>query len=362
VQGALTTTASARAFNATTQTLTARSIGIVGDTYYNAISTNRSDFLITNADYDAITATPLRIGDGLSATGGGNPINSGQTISSITRNYITIGATSYTRIVMTSNGSNSSTGGSNVTVTDTNIIATTFNRAFSTVRTDFLVTDTDATTAGFAVGDTVSAAGFVTGGQTIQTISTTYARIANVNYTRIILSANANGTGAAATNITTTFQAAGTAASYTGNFLFFTNSTWNSSGATVSTRVATSTTSFPAGTSVAAVSTRTLGGTTIRRVTFTQTVVTSVSAAGTVTFQFGDPQFALPGEQVFSFVASPGAAGSIDLSQLKELTTTAIGGRGTFPNGPDVLAINVIKVTGTAVPGSIVLRWGEAQA
>ena len=362
VQGALTTTASARAFNATTQTLTARSIGIVGDTYYNAISTNRSDFLITDADYDAITATPLRIGDGLSATGGGNPINSGQTISSITRNYITIGVTSYTRIVMTANGSNSSTGGSNVTVTDTNIIATTFNRAFSTVRTDFLVTDTDATTAGFAVGDNVSAAGFVTGGQTIQTISTTYARIANVNYTRIILSANANGTGAAATNITTTFQAAGTAASYTGNFLFFTNSTWNSSGATVSTRVATSTTNFPAGTSVAAVSTRTLGGTTIRRVTFTQTVVTSISAAGTVTFQFGDPQFALPGEQVFSFVASPGAAGSIDLSQLKELTTTAIGGRGTFPNGPDVLAINVIKVTGTAVPGSIVLRWGEAQA
>jgi hypothetical protein len=47
---------------------------------------------------------------------------------------------------------------------------------------------------------------------------------------------------------------------------------------------------------------------------------------------------------------------------LKELTTTAIGGRGAFPNGPDVLAINVYKVTGTATPGSIILRWGEAQA
>jgi hypothetical protein len=47
---------------------------------------------------------------------------------------------------------------------------------------------------------------------------------------------------------------------------------------------------------------------------------------------------------------------------LKELTTTAIGGRGTFPNGPDVLAINVYKVSGTAVPASIILRWGEAQA
>jgi hypothetical protein len=362
VQGALTTTASARAFGSTTQAITARSVGSVGDTYYNAISTNRSDFLITNADYDAIVATPLGIGDTLSATGGGNPINSGQRISSITRNFITIGVTGYTRIGMTASGTNSSSGGSNVTVTVTNNIATTFNRAFSTVRSEFLVTDSDATTAGFAVGDTVSASGFVTAGQTIQTISTTFARIGGVNYTRITLSANANGTSAAATNISTTFQAAGTTASYTGNFLFFTNSTWNSSGATVSTRVATSTTAFPAGTSVASVSTRTLGTTTVRRVTFTQTVITPLASAATVTFQFGDPQFALPGEQVFSFVASPGAAGELDLSQLKELTTTAIGGRGTFPNGPDVLAINVIKVTGTAVPGSIVLRWGEAQA
>ena len=87
-----------------------------------------------------------------------------------------------------------------------------------------------------------------------------------------------------------------------------------------------------------------------------------MSAAGTVTFQFGDPQFALPGEQVFSFVANPGNTTSLELQELKELTTTAIGGRGAFPNGPDVLAINVFKVTGTATPSSIILRWGEAQA
>jgi hypothetical protein len=47
---------------------------------------------------------------------------------------------------------------------------------------------------------------------------------------------------------------------------------------------------------------------------------------------------------------------------LKELTTTALGCRGTFPNGPDVLAINVYKVSGTAVPANIILRWSEAQA
>jgi hypothetical protein len=50
------------------------------------------------------------------------------------------------------------------------------------------------------------------------------------------------------------------------------------------------------------------------------------------------------------------------LDDLKELTTTAIGGRGAFPNGPDVLALNVYKISGTPVNGSVILRWGEAQA
>jgi hypothetical protein len=97
-------------------------------------------------------------------------------------------------------------------------------------------------------------------------------------------------------------------------------------------------------------------------VTFTQNANTSVAAAANITFQFGDFPAALPGEQVFSFIATPGSTNDLDLGELKELTTTAIGGRGTFPNGPDVLAINVYKVSGTAVPASVILRWGEAQA
>ena len=52
---------------------------------------------------------------------------------------------------------------------------------------------------------------------------------------------------------------------------------------------------------------------------------------------------------------------TLDLTSLKELSTTPIGGRGTFPNGPDVLAINVRAVTGTPIV-HIVLRWAEAQA
>ena len=65
---------------------------------------------------------------------------------------------------------------------------------------------------------------------------------------------------------------------------------------------------------------------------------------------------------MFSFIAVPGERSTLDLSELKELTNTPLGGRGTFPNGPDVLAINVYKVTGSDINSNIIIKWGEAQA
>jgi hypothetical protein len=65
---------------------------------------------------------------------------------------------------------------------------------------------------------------------------------------------------------------------------------------------------------------------------------------------------------VFSFIANPGERSTLDLNELKELTNTPLGGRGTYPNGPDVLAINVYKVSGSSANANIILRWGEAQA
>ena len=85
-------------------------------------------------------------------------------------------------------------------------------------------------------------------------------------------------------------------------------------------------------------------------------------SAGTSTFTFSVPPYAQPGERIFSFVATPGSRDSIDLSELKELTNTPIGGRGTFPNGPDVLAINAYITSGSTFKATINLRWGEAQA
>jgi len=90
---------------------------------------------------------------------------------------------------------------------------------------------------------------------------------------------------------------------------------------------------------------------------------TRAGNAGTTTYTF-EPLTgaAIPGEQVFAFTASPGNRDSIDLSDLKELTNTPIGGRGTFPNGPDVLAINAYLTSGSPINATINVRWSEAQA
>lgn len=86
--------------------------------------------------------------------------------------------------------------------------------------------------------------------------------------------------------------------------------------------------------------------------------------ATSVTWTAGT-SFALPGEQVFAFTApstTDGATdGLIDLSTLKELTGAPLGGDFKYPDGPDILAINVRTTTGTA-RASVLLRWSEAQA
>ena len=52
-----------------------------------------------------------------------------------------------------------------------------------------------------------------------------------------------------------------------------------------------------------------------------------------------------------------------ELLTIKEITNTPLGGRGTFPNGPDALAINVYRTAGSGdVAGTVTLCWSEAQA
>lgn len=100
-----------------------------------------------------------------------------------------------------------------------------------------------------------------------------------------------------------------------------------------------------------------------RYIQFSQPVIPGGAGSSSYTFTPIDSA-ATPGETVFSFVGNGGGGNnaSLDLSQLKELNNTPIGGRGTFPNGPDVLAINIYTTSGSPLTGSLVLRWGEAQA
>ena len=144
------------------------------------------------------------------------------------------------------------------------------------------------------------------------------------------------------------------------NYLFFTETTWNATGAIAGDIVEDS--KFSAGTAVAGVQELSFGSTTYYRVTFTQSSNATITASDTVGFLFGQPPYAQPGETVFSFIATPGQSSSLSLASLKELTNTTLGGRGTYPNGPDVLAINVYKTGGTDTKANIILRWGEAQA
>lgn len=108
------------------------------------------------------------------------------------------------------------------------------------------------------------------------------------------------------------------------------------------------------------------GGTLVTGYAGNNSFTMSKPAAGPIptpgAVKFASGNYALPGETIFSFISSPATKDALDLSALKELTNTPLGGRGTFPNGPDVLMINAYITSGTGITANLVLRWGEAQA
>ena len=144
--------------------------------------------------------------------------------------------------------------------------------------------------------------------------------------------------------------------------IWFNSASLAAAGVTSGTSVSDS--RFPAGTQVNTINLDSYFGNSYSIVSFNNTSNATVINPGTTTIEFSfiEPPYAQPGETVFSYIANPGERSTLDLNQLKELTNTPLGGRGTFPNGPDVLAINVYKVSGSDLTGNIILRWGEAQA
>jgi hypothetical protein len=73
---------------------------------------------------------------------------------------------------------------------------------------------------------------------------------------------------------------------------------------------------------------------------------------------------AAPGEQILStIVSSAGGLTTVDLKSLKELGNGVIGGNLQFPDGPDVLAINIRNLsTLNSATAQLNLFWSETQA
>ena len=362
--------------------------------YSNAVSSTRSDILITDTQY---ATSGLQVADSVR----------------VTRPFTGTAATALASVVITgTSGQFSCTSSANLAVGMRIRISGSYGGTGSitgyATNTIYFITETNGTTtfrlsltspittnSGTPSGSTYDArpnpittsAGTPTGltfdvlpfftltgsspsfvnsntGTVISSITQSYVTISGVPHTRIVLASFPSTTSVSGTgnDISITAIAASTSDSYiSSNFLFLTSASFIASGAAIGTRLASTVTSFPAGTSIANIATRVLGATTVYRITFTQASNTILSSGGTLTFTFGSA-FATPGETVFSFISNPGESSDLSLATLKELTSTTLGGRGAFPNGADVLAINVLKVSGSSVNVNLILRWGEAQA
>ena len=223
-------------------------------------------------------------------------------------------------------------------------------------------------TAGDQIADGAGGGDFFPAGTTIQQI------IDQTVYGRYLVYFSSNPNANSGNGASQSFQKGGDTVNSA--FALFTKSVWDAAGAKGGTALGNSAgaptnqsdITFPASSSVSNIEGPLLfgnqgsGGIEYYKVTFNNSYNGTLSSGDLFNFEFSQPPFAQPGETVFSFIATPGERATLDLGQLKELTNTTLGGRGTFPNGPDVLALNVYKTTGEALDANIIIKWGEAQA
>ena len=69
------------------------------------------------------------------------------------------------------------------------------------------------------------------------------------------------------------------------------------------------------------------------------------------------------GERLFAIPISTTNSGTLNLSSVKQIGTSAVPGTGTYPNGPEVLAIQVTALSTVATPvADVQLQFQESQA
>ena len=68
------------------------------------------------------------------------------------------------------------------------------------------------------------------------------------------------------------------------------------------------------------------------------------------------------GERLFAIPISTTNSGLLDLSTVKQIGTSAVPGTGTYPNGPEVLAVQITALQAVTATGEIQLEFQESQA
>jgi len=98
---------------------------------------------------------------------------------------------------------------------------------------------------------------------------------------------------------------------------------------------------------------------------FAQVAYGNISGAPNQTGQisFTANTYAQGGERLFALPVNSVNSGQLDLSMVKQIGNSGIPGYNIYPDGPELLAINITAVVPTVgVSGEIQVQWNESQA
>ena len=82
-------------------------------------------------------------------------------------------------------------------------------------------------------------------------------------------------------------------------------------------------------------------------------------------FANGGASYATGGERLFAIPVNATNSGLLDLSQVKQIGNSGIPGYNIFPDGPELLCVNItalVPTPGIAVTGEVQIQWNESQA
>jgi hypothetical protein len=69
-----------------------------------------------------------------------------------------------------------------------------------------------------------------------------------------------------------------------------------------------------------------------------------------------------PGERIFQTIVQGANQNNLDLSNLKEMSNSILSGQQAFPDGPDILTVQVTNLSNSNASVQVNLFWSEAQA